>query len=209
MTSYAKRALPLSLLLGILYASVTCLNVHAQAERQTTEQQVRAHVLDKLQGGLKNRSKGFTGWESVRANRKGTTLYAYVQGGKVVNFAIGRANMLPTLKRLAPTGGQTGTTSGGVVENPKTGTSGRGETPVITGGGVKEQPKAEGPTEEECAAKYVKCMMNTSAIDFLRGLAMIKNVFSLNLDGLVQNYEDKEESLKKCVGDACTKVLAL
>jgi hypothetical protein len=52
-------------------------------------------------------------------------------------------------------------------------------------------------------------MFDTSAIDFLRGLAMIKNVFTLDLDALVENYEDKEASTKKCVGDACATLLGI
>jgi len=214
MTKYAKRVLASALFMGTLFAAAQSVCVQAQAERQPTQQQVRAHVLDKLQSGLKNRSRGFTGWQSVQANRKGSTIYAYVQGGKVVSFAIGKPNMVPTLMRLAPSGPggvQTGMSKEGTVQNPKKTTAGsKGETPVLTGGGVKEQQdNGDGPTEEECAAKLVKCMFDTTAIDFLRGLAMLKNVFTLDLDGLVENYEDKEASTKKCVGEACAKILAL
>lgn len=210
MTQFIKRALTLSMFLGILFASTPCLVVRAQSDQPHPEQQVRAHVLGKMQNRLKLRSRRFTGWQAVHATRKGTTIYGYVQRGKVVGMAIGRPNMVPMLSRLAPngpTGGQTGNTSGGtMVVNPNT----AGTTPVITGGGVMEQPNnGGGPTKEECAAKYVECMLDTSAIDFLRGLAMVKNVFTLDIDGLVENYESKEEGMKRCVGEACTELLGL
>lgn len=212
MKTLAKKFLMLSMFLGILFTSIPRLVMQAQSNQQPTEQQVRTHVFDKMQARLKIRSRGFTGWQAVHATRKGTTIYGYVQGGKVVGFAIGRPNMVPMLKRYAPRGtigGQTGDTSGGAMRNPNTGAT-TGQTPIITGGGVMEQPNTGGgPTREECAAKYVECMMNTSALDFLRGLAMVKNVFTLDIDGLVENYEDKEESMKRCVGEACTGILGL
>ncbi len=122
--------------------------------------------------------------------------------------------MVNVLRRLAPNGtkgGQTSDTSAVLMINPTKKTAGtRGETPVITGGGVKEQQDdGDGPTEEECAAKLVKCMFDTSALDFLRGLAMLKNVFTLDLDGLVENYEDKEASTNKCLGEACSAILGI
>lgn len=183
-----------------------------QLRKQPTEQQVRAHVLGKMQARLTIRSRGFTGWQNVYTTPKGTTIYGYVQGGKVVGFAIGRPNMVPILRRLAPRGtigGQTGNTSGGAMRNPNTGAT-TGETPVITGGGVMEQPDTGGgPTEEECALKAVKCMMNTSALDFLRGLAMVKNIFTLDLDALVENYEDKEARTNECIGAKCKEILGI
>ncbi len=211
MTEFVRRALTLSLFL-VLFASVSRLCVQAQTERQPTEQQVRAHLLDKMQASLRLRSRGFTGWQSAHTNRKGNTLYAYVQGGKVVGFAIGRPNMVNALKRFAPNGTSRNETvsSSAVLRATRARPGTTAETPVNTGGGAKEQPNdGDGPTEDECAAKYVECMFDTSALDLLRGLAMIKNVFTLDIDALVGNYEDREEKMKKCVGEACAKILAL
>lgn len=222
MTKLAKKFLTLSIFLGIIFVLPPSLIVQAQSDRQPTEQEVRAHLFKLAKARQKNRSRGFTGWEAVYSTKKGSTVYSYFRGGEVTGLVVGRPNMLNLLRKYAPTGksgGQTGSTSGGVAENPNTkGTTGsrgtRGTTgvgPNTTGAGVAEAPPTgDGPTQEECAAKYVECMWSKSLIDtILGGGAILKGIFTLDFEGLQEQVDRSDEQMKECVGEKCTTILGL